>query len=76
MPTKARLSYIKSKTRLLLELQTKKTDDWQKCFETSVVLPESPHLGFTALTGDVSDNHEYVHLDPDVGAPNDVLVLG
>jgi hypothetical protein len=54
------LTYVKSKSRLLLEVQTKNTEDWKKCFETTVTLPESPYLGFTAATGDVSDNHEYV----------------
>jgi mannose-binding lectin 2 len=58
IPTKGRLTYVKSKSRLLVELQTKKTDEWIKCFETSIVLPESPYLGFSAMTGDVSDNHE------------------
>jgi mannose-binding lectin 2 len=58
IPTKGRLTYVKSKSRLLVELQTKKSDEWLKCFETSIVLPESPYLGFTALTGDVSDAHE------------------
>ena len=36
-------------------------DDWSDCFHIkNVALPESPYLGFTAMTGDVSDAHEYV----------------
>jgi hypothetical protein len=60
IPTKGRLTYVKSKSRLLLELQTKNSENWKKCFETTVTLPDSPYLGFTAATGDVSDNHEWV----------------
>lgn len=63
IPTKGRLTYVKSKSRLLVELQTKKTDEWLKCFETSIVLPESPYLGFTALTGDVSDAHDIISIN-------------
>lgn len=38
-------------------------DDWSDCFMITgaVSLPKSPFLGFSALTGAVSDNHEYVH---------------
>lgn len=36
-------------------------DDWTPCFTLkNVTLPEVPFLGFSALTGDVSDEHEYV----------------
>lgn len=36
-------------------------DDWTPCFTLkNVSLPEVPFLGFSALTGDVSDEHEYV----------------
>lgn len=35
-------------------------DDWTPCFTLkNVSLPEVPFLGFSALTGDVSDEHEY-----------------
>lgn len=45
-----------------MELQTKKSEEWTKCFETSINLPESPFLGFSAMTGDVADNHEYAFI--------------
>ncbi|WWC94695.1 hypothetical protein V866_001543 [Kwoniella sp. B9012] len=61
-PTKARLTYIKGKT-LQLKLQTKHVNDWKLCFETPVDLPESPYIGFTAATGDVSDNHDIVAIN-------------
>ena len=35
-------------------------DDWSDCFHVkNVALPNVPYLGFTAMTGDVSDAHEY-----------------
>ena len=35
-------------------------DDWTDCFFIpKVTLPPTPFLGFTAMTGDVSDAHEY-----------------
>jgi hypothetical protein len=34
-------------------------DDWTDCFYVEgAKLPESPYLGFSAMTGDVSDAHE------------------
>ncbi|WVQ84880.1 hypothetical protein IAT38_007043 [Cryptococcus sp. DSM 104549] len=59
VPTKARLTYIKGKM-LQLKLQTKKVDQWTTCFETNVDLPDSPYIGFSAATGDVSDNHDII----------------
>lgn len=41
-----------------LKLQIKNEEDWQVCFETQATLPDSPYIGFSALTGDVSDAHE------------------
>lgn len=36
-------------------------DDWTECFTSyGTVLPLAPYVGFTALTGDVSDAHECV----------------
>ena len=59
MPTKARLTYMRGKM-LRLELSTKYVDDWKECFNVKVDVPSTPppYIGFTALTGDVSDNHE------------------
>lgn len=35
-------------------------DQWTPCFTLrNVSLPEVPFLGFSAITGDVSDDHEY-----------------
>ncbi|UOH83656.1 hypothetical protein LQV05_006390 [Cryptococcus neoformans] len=62
VPTKARLTYVKGRA-LQLKLQTKKSDEWKICFETNVDLPESPYIGFSAATGDVSDNHDIVSVN-------------
>ena len=36
-------------------------DDWTDCFTIpNLKLPDAPYLGFSAETGDVFDNHEYV----------------
>ncbi|ORY26667.1 putative lectin [Naematelia encephala] len=62
VPTKARLTYIKGKM-LQLKLQTKKPDQWTTCFEIEQDLPEAPFIGFSSLTGDVSDNHDIVSIN-------------
>jgi len=36
-------------------------DEWSDCFRLeNVTLPTNPYIGLTAMTGDVSDAHEYV----------------
>lgn len=58
--TKARLTYIKGHG-LRLETQLDEWDKWDVCFDTpDISLPPSPFIGFTALTGDVADNHDIV----------------
>ncbi|CAK9786021.1 lectin [Cutaneotrichosporon oleaginosum] len=58
--TKARLTYVKGKG-LRLETQFDEWDKWDVCFDApNVELPSSPFIGFTALTGDVADNHDIV----------------
>jgi hypothetical protein len=45
--------------RAKLKLQTEKEDQWDTCFELNADLPRDDlYLGFSALTGDVSDAHE------------------
>jgi mannose-binding lectin 2 len=35
-------------------------DEWSDCFTLSpIILPSAPFLGFSAMTGDVFDTHEY-----------------
>lgn len=58
--TKARLTYVKNKG-LRLETQLDEWDKWDVCFDApNVELPVSPFVGFSALTGDVADNHDIV----------------
>ena len=36
-------------------------NEWSNCFTLKdISLPENPYIGLTAMTGDVSDAHEYV----------------
>ncbi|CAD6580491.1 MAG: hypothetical protein TREMPRED_002757 [Tremellales sp. Tagirdzhanova-0007] len=48
---------------LQLKLQTKEPEEWVICFETQAELPDNPYIGFSALTGDVSDNHDIVSVN-------------
>ena len=54
-----KLRYIKGKS-LSLQLQVDKEGRWDHCFEAlNVQMPAGDiYLGFSALTGDVSDAHE------------------
>ncbi|KAG5352749.1 hypothetical protein C0989_000688 [Termitomyces sp. Mn162] len=57
--TKLKVAYIKGKF-LDVKLQHKAWDEWTDCFHVkNITLPLNPFLGFTAMTGDVSDAHEY-----------------
>ena len=46
-----------------MELQYKKDapDEWTECFETGPLqLPQTAYLGFSAETGELSDNHDLI----------------
>ncbi|PWW71855.1 hypothetical protein C7212DRAFT_231423 [Tuber magnatum] len=58
--TKARLTYFQE-NYLQLELQYKNEDQWIVCFNVpNVTLPQITYLGFTAETGELSDNHDII----------------
>ncbi|KAL1409979.1 hypothetical protein Q8F55_003979 [Vanrija albida] len=57
--TKARLTYVQGRG-LQVQLHLKEWDKWETCFETKVELPDNPFLGFSAITGALSDNHDIV----------------
>ncbi|PHH79084.1 hypothetical protein CDD80_5643 [Ophiocordyceps camponoti-rufipedis] len=61
MPTKLRLTYVQDK-QLRLELQYKVEGEWELCFETTKppTLPNVAYLGFSAETGELSDNHDII----------------
>ncbi|KAB5558480.1 concanavalin A-like lectin/glucanase domain-containing protein [Coniochaeta sp. 2T2.1] len=61
VPTKFRLTYFQDKY-LKLELQYKSEGEWTLCFETNEppTIPQVAYLGFTAETGELSDNHDII----------------
>lgn len=61
VPAKARLTYFQDKS-LKLELQYKEENRWDVCFETNEPpsIPGVAYLGFSAETGELSDNHDIV----------------
>ena len=60
-PTKLRLTYFQDK-QLKLELQYKNEDDWILCFDSPSppAIPNIAYLGFSAETGQLSDNHDII----------------
>ncbi|KAG0057440.1 hypothetical protein BGZ83_010008 [Gryganskiella cystojenkinii] len=63
IPTKGRISYYRENGLLTLHLQTKAWDQWDECFRINdVKLPQIPYLGFTAVTGEVHDNHDIISI--------------
>ena len=61
-----RLTYYQE-TSLKVELQYKKDkdpDEWTECFETGPIkLPQTVYLGFSAETGELSDNHDIISVN-------------
>jgi lectin, mannose-binding 2 len=63
--SKARITYIKEES-LTLELQYKAEGTWTKCFDVKATdaqplkLPNQAYLGFSAHTGELSDNFDIV----------------
>ncbi|KAK5147704.1 vesicular integral-membrane protein VIP36 precursor [Cryomyces antarcticus] len=63
IPTKARLTYFQDKN-LVLELQYKSEDTWTPCFEIpEIKLPSVAYLGFSAATGELSDNFDIIKVE-------------
>ena len=63
VPTKFKLTYFQDKF-LKLELQYKTEGEWTLCFETEdpPQIPSVTYLGFSAETGELSDNHDIVSI--------------
>ncbi|CAG8951692.1 hypothetical protein HYFRA_00005492 [Hymenoscyphus fraxineus] len=61
IPTKAKLTYFQDKS-LKLEIQYKTEDQWELCFATDEppMIPSVSYLGFSAETGELSDNHDII----------------
>jgi mannose-binding lectin 2 len=60
IPTKLRLTYYQDKT-LTLDLQYETEGTWKNCFSVAAPkLPNVAYLGFSAETGELSDNHDLI----------------
>ncbi|KAF1988060.1 hypothetical protein K402DRAFT_453232 [Aulographum hederae CBS 113979] len=61
-PTKARLTHFADKSlRLDLAYKAADADDWTNCFVIdNPKIPSVAYLGFTAETGELSDNHDII----------------
>lgn len=47
-----------------MELQYKKEDEWTPCFDIpDVKIPSVSYLGFSAETGELSDNHDIINVN-------------
>ncbi|KAJ7821512.1 concanavalin A-like lectin/glucanase [Mycena olivaceomarginata] len=58
--TKVKITYVKDGF-LDVKIQFKAWDDWTDCFrQEKVNLINAPFLGFSAMTGDISDNHDII----------------
>jgi lectin, mannose-binding 2 len=64
VPTKVRVTYFQDKF-LKVELQYKSDNEWTECFnvENPPTLPTVTYLGFTAETGELSDNHDIISIN-------------
>ena len=62
IPTKIRLTYFQEES-FKVELQYKSENEWTDCFETGPLkLPAVNYLGFSAETGELSDNHDIIQV--------------
>lgn len=60
MPTKIKITYYAEQS-LRVDLQYKAVDEWTECFETEPIkLPQTAYLGFSAETGELTDNHDII----------------
>lgn len=69
VPTKAKLTFFQDQS-LQLQLQYKSTDAWTDCFkidtstsDRSFKMPTTTYLGFSAHTGELSDNFDIVSVE-------------
>jgi len=68
VPTKARLTYFQDKS-LKLDLQYKAEDTWTECFSLTpteaqpLSIPSVAYLGFSAETGELSDNFDIISVE-------------
>lgn len=59
--TYALIQYLGSKETLTIMTDVENAGEWKRCLEVSGVrLPTSYHIGFSAATGELADNHDIV----------------
>ncbi|OQN98013.1 hypothetical protein B0A48_16319 [Cryoendolithus antarcticus] len=62
-PTRLKVTYFQDK-ELTVDLLYKKEDEWTRCFQIpNTKLPAVSYLGFSAETGELSDNHDIVSVE-------------
>jgi mannose-binding lectin 2 len=60
VPTIAKLTYFQDQS-LKLEMQYKSEGEWTQCFDIpNFKIPPVAYLGFSAETGELSDNHDII----------------
>ncbi|KAG0348703.1 hypothetical protein BGZ54_004548, partial [Gamsiella multidivaricata] len=75
VPTKGHITYSADAKVLKLKLQTKEWDQWEECFTlTDVTLPSNFYLGFSAITGEVHDNHDIISVSTWLLSKSDIQV--
>ena len=68
VPSKAKLTYFQDKS-LSLQLQYKTEGTWTDCFTVNagdgvqIKMPNTAYLGFSAHTGELSDNFDIVNVE-------------
>lgn len=68
MPSKAKLTYFQDQS-LELKLQYKTEGTWTNCFRVTaedgvtIKMPNTAYLGFSAHTGELSDNFDVVNVE-------------
>ncbi|KZP13724.1 hypothetical protein FIBSPDRAFT_868993 [Athelia psychrophila] len=61
--TKLKVTYVKG-SYLNVAIHHKAWDEWTNCFTIhDITLPPTPFLGFTAMTGEVTDNHDIITIN-------------
>ncbi|KXS18686.1 lectin [Gonapodya prolifera JEL478] len=62
-PTRARVRYSRDDQELTVDLAVNPNGEFEQCFKANeVLLPMVGYIGFSAHTGEVSDNHDIVAL--------------